>query len=248
MYPSLHVHQQLTQYTEDLLSHLEAENSYTAGNYNIPQCHVPSTVTISGLCLRDLPQDELQDTVRVSLGHRRQVINTSMCLLSLFTIPSPSRPALTSSFGFLSSEDSWTLNILTRFWQAIASEGAQLGYMGSNLSSVVSFLNRIRLYFAHIFGLNSLSAVVDRALILSTQIITTFLVREPLPLSSSVEKALCLMMFDLALTDSKSEPRFQKYVGDNLSTVIEVRKDHKRFDVFGQDLQVRAKDASPNGY
>ena len=233
------MHQQLTQHIEDLLSHLEAETCNSAGNPNIPLCHVPSTVTVSELCPRDLPRDELQRAVRVSLGQRRQVINTTICLLSLFTTP-PSRAGITSNMNLLTSEDSWTLITLTRFWEAIAPAGAQLDYVGSTLSSIVSFLDRIRVYFAHIVGLSSLSALVNRISILSSQIITTFLATEPLPLPSSVEKRLCLMAIDLALIDSKLEPRFQSFAGDSLSTLLEVRQDHKRFDVFGQDLQVRA--------
>ena len=233
------MHQQLTQHIEDLLFHLEAETCNSAGNPNIPLYHVPSTVTVSGLWPQDLPRDELQRAVRVSLGQRRQVINTTICLLSLFTTP-PSRPGITSNMNLLTSEDSWTLKTLTRFWEAIATAGAQLDYAGSNLSSIVSFLDRIRVYFAHIVGLSSLSALVNRISILSSQIITTFLATEPLPLPSSVEKRLCLMAIDLALIDSKLEPRFQSFAGDSLSTLLEVRQDHKRFDVFGQDLQVRA--------
>ena len=234
------MHQQLTQHIKDLLSHLEAEPCNPAGNPSISLCHVPSTVTVSALCPRDLPRDELQRAVRVSLGQRIQVINMTMCLLSLITTPPPCRPGITSNMGLLTSEDSWTLNTLTRFWEAIAPAGAQLDYVVSNLSSIVSFLDRIRVYFAHILGLNALSAVVNRMSILSSQIITTFLATEPLPLPSSVEKRMCLMVLDLALIDSKSEPRFQSFAGDRLSTLLEIRQDHKRFDVFGQDLQVRA--------
>ena len=234
------MHQQLTQHIADLLFHLEAETCNHAGNPNIPVCHVPSTVTVSGLCPRDLPRDELQRAVRVSLGQRRQVINTIICLLSLFITPPPSRPGITSKMSLLTSEESWTLNTLNRFWEAIAPAGAQLDYVGSNLSSIVPFLDRIRVYFVHIWGLNSLSAVVNRMSMLSSQIITTFLATGPLPLPSSVEKRLCLMAIDLALIDPTSEPRFQSFTGDSLSTLLEVRQDHKRFDVFGQDLQVRA--------
>ena len=231
------MHQQLTQDIEDLLSHLEAGTCNPAG---ISVCHVPSTVTLSGLCPRALPRDELQRAVRVSLGQRRQVITMTICLLSLFTTPPPCRPGIIPNMSLLTSEDSWTLNTLTRFWEEIAPAGARLDYVGSNLSSIVSFLDHIRVYFAHILGLNSLSAAVNRMSILSSQIITTFLATEPLPLPSSVEKRLCLMSIDLALVDSKSEPQFQSFAGDSLSTLLEVRQDHERFNVFGQDLQVRA--------
>lgn len=234
------MHQQLTQQIEDLLSHLEAETYHPAKNSNNPLCHVPSTVTVSGVCPRGLPRDELQRAVRVSLGQKRQMMNTTLCLLSLSTIRPPSLPGITSNMSLLTSEDSWTLNTLTRFWEAIAPAAAQLDYTGSNLSSIVSFLDRIRVYLAHILGLNPLSAVVNRMSILFSQIITTFVAPEPLPLPSSVEKRLCLMAIDLALIDSKSEPRFQSLVWDSLSALLEVRQDHKRFDVLGQDLQVRA--------
>ena len=232
------MHQQLTQHIEDLLSHLEAGTCNPAGHSNIPLCQVPSTVTISELCPRDLSRDELQRAVRVSLRQRRQVINMTICLLSLFTTHPSSQLRIKSNMSLPTSEDSWTLNTLLRFWEAIAPAGARLNCVGSNLSSIVSFLDRIRVYFAHILSLNSLSAIVNRMSMLFSQIITTFLATEPLPLPSSVEKRLCLMAIDLAHIDSKSEPRFQSFPGNSLSTLLEARQDHKRFDLFGQDLQV----------
>ena len=206
----------------------------------MPLYHVPSTVTVSGICPRDLPQDELQRAIRVSFRHKRQVIDTTICLLSSFITPSTGRPEIKSNIGFLTSEDSWTLTMLTRFWQVIAPEGAQLNYEESTLSSVVSFLGRVRVYFARISGLDSLSAVVNRVSTLRSQIMTTFLVREPSPLPSSVEKRLCLMILDLALLDSKSGPKLQGFPGGTLSSLFETRQDHKRFNAFTQDLQVRA--------
>ena len=234
------MHQQLTEYIEDLLSLLETETSDPAGKPNMPLYHVPSTVTVSGLCPQDLPRDDLQRTIRVSFRHKRQVIDTTICLLSSFITPSPGRPEVKSDIGFLTSEDSWTLTMLTRFWQVIAPKGAQLNYVESTLSSVVSFLDRIRVYFARISGLDSLSGVVNRVSTLRSQIMTTFLVREPSPLPSPIEKRVCLMIFDLALIDSNSGPKLQGFAGDTLSSLFQIRQDHKRFNAFTQDLQVRA--------
>ena len=238
--PSPRMHQQLTGCFEDLVTYLETETSDPAGESNMSLCHVPSTVTVSRLCPRDLPQDELQRAIGVSFGYKTQVINTTMRLLSLFTTPSLSRPEVTSTIGLLTSEDSWTLNILTRFWEAIAPGGAQLNYEESTLLSVVSFLDRVRVYITHISGLDCLSAVVNRVSTLCSHITTTFLVREPLPLPSPVEKRLCLMVLDLALIDSKSGVRLQSFARETLSSIFEARRYHRRFDAFGQDLQVRA--------
>lgn len=223
---------------EDLLSHLEAETSDSAGTPNKTLYSVPSTVTVSGLCPQNLPQDELQRAVAVSFGHKRQVIATTICLLSLFTTYPPGRAKVASELGLSTSADSWTLNVLTRFWEAIAPKGAQLNYVESNLPSVASFLDGIRQYRVHVSGLNSLPAVVKRASTMCSQVTTTFLLREPLPLPSPIEKSLCLMLFDLAVVDTKFAPRFQSFAGDSLSGLFEVRQDHKRFDAFGQDLQV----------
>ena len=232
--------QWLTQHVEDLLSHLEAESADPTGNPNIPLYYVPSKVTVSELCTQDLPQEELQRAISVSFEHKTQVINTTICLLSLFTTPSPSRPGVASDPDFWTSDNSWTLNTLTRFWEAVAPKGAQFDFVGSNSPNVVSFLDHIRVYFAHILDLSPLSAVMNRTSVLFSQIITTFLVGQPLPLPSSVEKRLCLMSMDLALVGSKSEPRYQSFAWDSLSTLLEVRRDRKRFHAFGQDLQVRA--------
>ena len=235
LYP---VNQQLTERIEDLLSHLEAGTSDSASKSNPSLYDVPSETTLSGLWPQDQPQDVLQSALTVSFRHKRELLGTTMCLLSLFTTPSLGRPEITSNIGFNSSEDSWSLNILIRFWKAITPEGAQVDYFDSNFSSVFSFLDRIHICFAHTLRLDPLSAVSNRASTLFLQIITTYLVREPLPLPSIVEKQLCLMIFDLTLIDPKSGPKLQNSAVDALSSLFEIRKDHKRFHAFGQDLQV----------
>ena len=206
----------------------------------MPPYHVPSEATISRVCPQNLPQKELQDTLQVSFRRKRQLIDTAMCLLSLFTTPVPSKPEIISNIGSLTSEDSWTSNTLTRFWEAIAPKSAQLDYGENTLSSVVSFLDLIRVFSTRIAGFDPRSAVVNRTSSLCSQIAMTFILTEPLPLPSPVEKRLCLMVFDLALIDPKSTPRLQSFASDTLSKVLEVRQDHKRFDGFGQDLQVCA--------
>lgn len=206
----------------------------------MPPYHVPSGATISRVCPQSLPQNELQDALQVSFRRKRQLIDTTMCLLSLFTTPFPSKPEIISNIGSLTSEDSWTSNTLTRFWEAIAPGGAQLDCGENTLSSVVSFLDLIRIFSTRISGFDPRSAVANRTSSLCSQIATTFILTEPLPLPSLVEKRLCLMVFDLALTDPKSSPRLQSIASDTLSKTLEVRQDHKRFDGFGQDLQVWA--------
>lgn len=206
----------------------------------MPPYHVPSGATISGLCPENVPQNELQDAISVSFRHKRQVIDTTMCLLSLFITSSPSRLEVMSNIGSLTSEDSWTLNILTRFWGAIAPKSAQLDYADSTVSSVVCLLDLVRVFCTRTSGFNSRSAVASRVSILCSEITTTFLVTEPLPLPSPIDKRLCLMVFDLALTDPKSGRRLESFVGNTLLALLEVRQNHKRFDAFSQDLQVRA--------
>lgn len=204
----------------------------------MPPYHVPSEATISRVCAQSLPQKELQDTLQVSFRRKRQLIDTTMCLLSLFTTPLPSKPEIVSNIGSLTPEDSWTSNTLTRLWEAIAPKGAQLDYGENTLSSVVSFLDLLRVFSTRIAGFDPCSAVVNRNLSLCSQIVMTFLLTEPLPLPPPVEKRLCLMVFDLALIDPESTSRLRRFVSVTLSKILEVRHDHKRFDSFGQDLQV----------
>lgn len=214
----------------------------------MPPYHVPSVATISRVCPQSLLQNELQDTIQVSFRRRIQLVDTTLCLLSLFTKSFPSKPEIVSNIGSLASEDSWTSNTLTRFWEAIARGGAQLDCGENTLSSVVSLLDFIRMFSTRISGFDSRSAVVDRTTLLCSQIATTFILTRPLPLPSPVEKELCLMVFDLALTDLKSTPGRQSFASNNLSKLLEVRQDHKRFDGFGQDLQVSASKDLADSY
>ena len=233
------MHQWLTLYLEDLLSHLETQTADPAGKPNMIPCHVLSGATISGLCPQILPHNELQDAIKESFKHKNQVIDTTVCLLSLLTKPPWTRPEVMLNIGSLTFEDSWILNILTRLWEAIAPEGAQLDYVESTLSNVVSFLDCIRMVVTRTSGFDSRSVVISRVSILYSRISTTFLVTEPLPLPSPIEKRLCLMFFHLAPANPKSWPRLQSFAGNTLAKFLKVRHDHKRFDAFGQDLQVR---------
>lgn len=201
--------------------------------------HVPSGATISRLRPQILPHYELQDAIKESFKYKKQVIDTAICLLSLLTKPSLTRPEVMLNLGSLASEDSWILNILTRLWEAIAPEGAQLDYVESTLSNVVSLLDCIHEVVTRTSGFDSRLVVINRLSILYSRISTTFLVTEPLPLSSPIEKKLCLMFFHLAPTNPKSGPKLQSFAGNTLSKFLKVRHDHKRFDAFGQDLQVR---------
>ena len=238
------MYQQLMQVFEDLLSYLERKTFDPAGKPNMPPYCLPSGATISALCPQNLTQNELQDAIQVSFRHKRQVVDTTMCLISLFTTPPLSRPAVMSNVGSLTSEESWILNLLIRFWEAIAPEGAQLDYIESTLSNVVSFLDCVRVFSTRTSGFGSRSAVTNRVSVLCSQITTTFLVTEPLPLPSPVEKRLCLMVFDLALTDPRSGLSPQGIAGNILSNLLKIRQDHKRFDAFSQDLQVSASRCS----
>ena len=205
----------------------------------MPLFHVPFGATVSELCPQDLPHDKPEDAVQVSFKHKRQVIGAIVCLLYLFNIPSLSRSEVMPNTGSFASKDSWILTILTRLWEAIAPEGAQLDYVDSTSSSVGSFLDHTRVFATRTSGFDSRSALVNRVSMLCSQITTTFLLTEPLPLPSPIEKKLCLLIFDLALTDLKSGRRLQSFAGNTLSVLLEVRQDHKRFDAFGHDLQVR---------
>lgn len=231
------------QLSEDLLSHFNTATSDLAGKPSMPPYHVPSGLTISRLYPQNLMQKELQDAVQVSFGQKRQVIDTTMCLLSLFTIPSSNRPEVMSNIGPLTS-DSWTLNVLIQFWEAIAPEGGQLNYVESTLSSVICFLDRVRVFLTRLKGFDPGSAIINRVSIFCSQITMIFLFTETVPLPSPIEKRLCIMIFDLALTNPTTRIKPHSFIWSTLPNLLEVRQDHKRFDAFGQDLQVRASRCS----
>ena len=206
----------------------------------MPPYHVPSGATISGLCPLDVPQNELQEAVQVSFKHKGQVVGTTMCLLSLFN--SPGRPEITSNISSLVSDAIWIFNTLTLSWEAVASKSAQLDCADSALSSTISLLDHVRVFNTRTrtLGLNTRSAVVNRMSILYFQITTRLLVMEPVPLPSSIEKRLCLMLFDLALTDPKSGRRLESFAENIISNVLGIKQNYKRFDALSQDLQVGA--------
>ena len=225
--------------SKDLLSYLETESPDPIGNPSVPAYHVPSRAAISRLSPQ-LPYDESQGNVWVSFRHKSHVVDMTASLISLFTTPFPSRPEITANNGLLFSEDRWILSVMFRFWEAIAPKCAQINYVETTLSSVVCFLDRIRVYLTHTSGINASLEILNRMSTLCSHITATFLVKEPLPLPSRIEKLISLLIFDIALRLSKSVTRFQNCAENTLSSLFEVNRDHKRLEGFGQDLQVRA--------
>ena len=206
----------------------------------MPSYHVPSWATISGLCPLDVPQNDLQEAVQVSFKHKGQVVGTTMCLLSLFN--SPGTPEVMSNISSSIPDDIWIFNILTLSWEAVASKSAQLDCTDSGLSSTTSLLDHVRVFYTRTrtSGLNTRSAVVNRISRLYLQIATRLLLVEPVPMPSSIETRLCLMLFDLALTDPKSGRRLENFAENTISNVLEIKQNQKRFDALSQDLQVGA--------
>ena len=206
----------------------------------MPPYLVPSRATISAVCPLNVLQNELQEAVQVSFNRKGQVIGTTMCLLSLFN--SPGRPEVMSNISFSISDDIWIFNILTLSWEAVASRHTQLDCADSALSSKISLLDHVRGFYSRTrtLGLNTRSAVVNRMSMLYLQIATRLLVMEPVPMPSSIETRLCLMLFDLALTDPKSGRRLESFADNTILNVLKIKQNHKRFDALGQDLQVGA--------
>jgi len=198
---------------------------------------VPSNATIAETCLDDSQAPILQTVAQAPLRNIAQASEMAIRLLSLVvsTLHGHDTATSVSSAAFT---DTWTLNALTRFWHAVALEGARLNESHLSSSCLTLFLDSSRKLLERMAGIKASSAIVGRIALLLSQVTTTFLTTQPLPLAAPVERILCLILLDFSFIAQRSQPIRHVFVEQVLSIFPIPAEGHGRFHRFGQDLQV----------
>ncbi len=221
----------------DLLDYLEASGSRVAGDRYIAQPSVPSTTTLLNVYPGYLQDHGPQDTFQVVCNDRVQVLSITMCLLALSTTISPSAGETWWTINSF-SEHGQLLSDLTRFWHSVAVGGVQLDGNQASMTSLVLFLDSLRSFCTRYVAADIQNSTLPRFSILFSQVITTFLNVQPLPLMSSIETSLCLNLITVAALSRQSNQLHRCLFDDVLPSLLSARNDPGRLGGLGEDLQV----------
>ena len=202
----------------------------------LPQRVVPSAATIAEVCPDYLQYRELQGTVEI--WFRDIAFANDVTISFLFLVITS---ADTSGAGMRSStvtENGWALNSLTRFWHSVAMEGVSLKYNRISHRCLVHFLDALRTFVSRMAGVNFPSALVIRSAILSSQALFALLNTQPLPLDSTIERELCMILFEFAFLSQESQPIRQIFLEHIVPTLRGAKEDRSQSSDFGLDLKV----------
>ena len=223
--------------TTDLLICLEAFGSMAAGSRYMPKSSVPSATTISRVFPGYLQDHSLHNAFQVVPKNKAQLLSMTMCLLALSATTLPSAEDTMRTINS-SSEIGRVLSDLTRFWHSITSEGVQFDSSQVLVTSLVLFLDSLRSFCTHFAATEYQIPTLARFSLLLSQVTTTFLSIQPLPLPSSIETSLCLNLITVAALSQKSDQVHRCFVDDVLPSIASPKRDPGRVDGFGKDLQV----------
>lgn len=223
--------------TTDLLTYLEASDSVAARFRYMPKSIVPSATTISKVYPGYLQDHNPHNAFQVMPNNKAELLSMTMCLLALSTTILPSAGDTMRTINS-SSPHGRVLSDLTRFWNYIASEGVQLDSSQVSVTSLVLFLNSLRSFCTHFTATYYQVPTLARFSLLLSQVTTTFLSIQPLPLLSSIETSLCLNLITVAALSQKSDQFHRYFVDDVLPSIAGAKRDPGRFDGLGKDLQV----------
>ncbi len=203
----------------------------------MPPAVMPSATTIAEVCPDHVQDRELQGAVEIRYRDSAQV--NKVAISAIFTIVSCNdlEPAGNIS---MASASGWMLSNLTRYWHAVAPGSGQLSHNHVSISWLPLFLEALNAVLYRMAAIKVPSAsVVNRSVILSSQVLTTLLRARLFPLDSVTERAICIMLFHFASLTQNPQyihlnviERFSPYHCD-------VQEKRSQSGGFGEDLQVR---------
>lgn len=181
----------------------------------------------------------LQATIQVPLQARAQAAGMITILLALLTSTSQYGGGNSATSASSSFENGQVLNSMSRFWNAIASDGVQLDYSQISIPSLALFLDSLCSFYNNMCKTEEPSAtLLTRFSMILSQATAAFLNGGQLPLAPSIEKSLCLNLLNFASIGQISWPLRQRFIEHVLHSMPGPEANRDRFDGLGQDLQV----------
>ena len=201
----------------------------------MPQAVMPSAMTIAEVCPSHVRDRELQGAVEIRYRDSAQV--NKVAISAIFAIVTCNDLEPTGK-NLMASASGWMLSNLTRYWHAAPPGSGQPSHNHVSISWLPLFLEALNAVLYRMAAIKVPSAIVDRSVILSSQVLTTLLRARLFPLDSVMERALCIMLFHFASLTQNSQYIPPNFIGRVLADHCDAQENRSHSGEFSEDLKV----------
>ena len=192
-------------------------------------------MTIAEVCPNHVQDRELQGAVEIRHRDSTQVNKMAISAILAIVTCNDLEPA---GKNLMASTSGWMLNNLTRYWHAVVPGCGQLSHNHVSIPWLPLFLEGLTTFLSPMTAIKVPSAILDRSVILSSQVLTTLLRAHLFPLDSVTERAICIMLFHFASLVQKSQHIHPNFIGRVLPDHNDAQESRSHSADFSEDLKV----------
>lgn len=196
---------------------------------------MPSAATIAEVCPNHLQDRKLQGAVGIRYRDSTQVNKVAISAMCAIVTCNDLGPAGNNS---MASASGWMLSNLTRYWHAVAPGSGQLNRNQDSISWLPLFLEALNAVLYRMAATKVPSAIVNRGVILSSQVLTALLRARLFPLDSVTERAICILLFQFASLTQSSVHLQPNFIERVLPDHCDPQENQSHSGDFGEDLKV----------
>lgn len=199
---------------------------------------MPALATITNVYADFVQQAEAENLPQFPIKDRSGAVRLTAYCLSLVTDLESKDIKVLGTARSITSGKAWTLVSCTGFWNATAPERLQDNVVNTYPSSIVVLLDTLRCFLGNILQIKAEFANAMKTLALLSEVTCSSIDFQPLPLTASIEKALCLSLFELSAAARASPSLCHTLSESLLPGLLRTKGRHSQIDALGQDLQV----------
>ena len=192
-------------------------------------------MTIAEVCQNQVQDRELQGAVEIRYRDSAQVNKVAISAILAIVTCNDSKPM---GKNLIPSASGWMLSNLTRYWKAVAPGSGELSHNHVSISWLPLFLEALNAVLYRMATIKAPSAIVDRSVILSSQVLTTLLKAHLFPLDSVTERAICIMLFHFASLTQNSQYIHPNFIERVLPDHCDAQESRSHSGEFSADLKV----------
>lgn len=192
-------------------------------------------MTIAEVCPNHVQDRELQGAVEIRYRDNAQVNKMAISAILAIVTCNDLEPAGKNSMASVSG---WMLSSLIRYWHAAAPGSGQLSHDHVSISWLPLFLESLNTVMYRMAAIKVPSAILDRSVILSSQVLTSLLRARLFPLDSVTERAICIMLFHFASLIEKSQHIHSNLIGRVFPDHNDAQESRSHSGDFSEDLKV----------
>ena len=192
-------------------------------------------MTIAEVCPNHVQDRELQGAVEIRYRDSTQVNKMAISAILAIVTCNDLEPV---GKNLMASASGWMLSNLTRYWHAVVPGSGQLSHNHVSISWLPLFLEGLTTVLSPMTAIKVPSAILDRSVILSSQVLTTLLRARLFPLDSVTERAICIMLFHFASLVQKSQHIRPNFIGRVLPDHNDAQESRSHSADFSEDLKV----------